>query len=453
MDDDYVAQLMAKEAKETSQKYSVEGLAAFKSKKRDANAPRANTRFLRHLIKETDNHNTALKRKEEREARDRMRQSKSQSLQGSSSRRLSLASGRHDREHHSSARDSERRNREDNRHSRHDDRRGSRRDDDDRSHRRNHRHRSRSTSSERSRSRRHRRRDKDRSRSRDTDKDGERSYRRGEDNRDRRRNRDRDRDREHGSSRRSRHHRRRNYSESRSRSPRRDRSLESQRNRHNHKSSGDRSSHSHRIEEEQSRRDRDKRPPRESNRMGSHNMAEQRNGNDTVLPAPLDDDEVDSDPLEDIIGPPPPQPGRQSEPPIRSRGRGAYKPSASNIDSHFAPDYDPTVDLQPDEDEPLERRPTRRAVPGLMTEEDDWDMALEALRDRARWKQKGEERLRAAGLNESIIDRWKDNTTSMGPDGEKSLEDVRWSKKGEGREWDRGKVIDDQGHTDVHASW
>lgn len=35
MDDDYVAQLMAKEAAESSKKYSLEGLGAFKSQKYD----------------------------------------------------------------------------------------------------------------------------------------------------------------------------------------------------------------------------------------------------------------------------------------------------------------------------------------------------------------------------------------------------------------------------------
>lgn len=154
-----------------------------------------------------------------------------------------------------------------------------------------------------------------------------------------------------------------------------------------------------------------------------------------------------------MIGPLPPQQDGTFDTPVRSRGRGAYKPNSSNIDSHFAPDYDPTVDIQPDEDEASPDQPKRRPVAGLMTKDDDWDMALEALRDRAKWKQKGEERLREAGLNESIIERWKDNTVSTGADGEKRPEDVQWSKKGEGREWDRGKVMDDQGHTDVHASW
>lgn len=154
-----------------------------------------------------------------------------------------------------------------------------------------------------------------------------------------------------------------------------------------------------------------------------------------------------------MFGPLPLTTNGESAAPVRSRGRGAYKASSSNIDSHFAADYDPTADIQPDDDQTLSNHPTRRPVAGLMTGEDDWDTALEALRDRARWKQKGEERLREAGLNETIIERWKENSNSNGPSGEKRPEDVRWSKKGEGREWDRGKVVDDQGHTDVHALW
>lgn len=157
----------------------------------------------------------------------------------------------------------------------------------------------------------------------------------------------------------------------------------------------------------------------------------------------------DSDPLEDLVGPLP-----AKETPVRSRGRGAYKASTSNIDSHFASDYDPTLDIQPDDEhEDTTKHSSRRIVPGLMTGEDDWDMALEALRDRARWKQKGEERLRAAGIEEETIDRWKTESSSAGVSGERQSEDVRWSKKGEGREWDRGKFVNDDGHIDVRAAW
>lgn len=162
----------------------------------------------------------------------------------------------------------------------------------------------------------------------------------------------------------------------------------------------------------------------------------------------------DSDPLEDLVGPLPPRKNGENSAPIRSRGRGAYKPSSSAIDAHFAPDYDPTLDVQPDDDEQSPSKQfARRPVAGLMTQEDDWDMAMEAFRDRAKWKQKGEERLRAAGMNEETISRWKSNAAFTGMDGEREPEDVRWSKKGEGREWDRGKVVDEDGHIDVKAAW
>ncbi|KAF4269813.1 hypothetical protein KXW98_005541 [Aspergillus fumigatus] len=141
---------------------------------------------------------------------------------------------------------------------------------------------------------------------------------------------------------------------------------------------------------------------------------------------------------------------------IRSRGRGAYKAKLSNIDAHFAPDYDPTLDVHmEDGDQDQQKGPSRRPVAGLTTEEDDWELALEALRDRARWKQKGAERLREAGFDDAVVDRWKSTSskTTIGGDDEGRLEDVKWSKNGEGREWDRGKFVNDDGHIDVKASW
>ncbi|EAW09291.1 uncharacterized protein ACLA_034940 [Aspergillus clavatus NRRL 1] len=162
-----------------------------------------------------------------------------------------------------------------------------------------------------------------------------------------------------------------------------------------------------------------------------------------------------SDPLEELVGPlPPKQDGLHGSGPIRSRGRGAYRPNASNIDAHFADDYDPTLDVQLEDDNLIESsRPSRRPVAGLMTGDDDWELALEALRDRTRWRQKGEERLREAGCNNAVVDRWKHSSSAPGGDDEGRLEDVKWSKKGEGREWDRGKFVDADGHVDVKASW
>jgi len=130
-----------------------------------------------------------------------------------------------------------------------------------------------------------------------------------------------------------------------------------------------------------------------------------------------------SDPLDEIIGPRPP-PVQQ----IRSRGRGALS-NGSGIDSRFSASYDPTVDVQLDPDE-----------------ENDWDQALEALRDRQKLQKSGADRLRAAGFTEEEVMKWEKG-------GEKREEDVRWSKKGESREWDRGKVIDEDGVVTQEPSW
>lgn len=132
----------------------------------------------------------------------------------------------------------------------------------------------------------------------------------------------------------------------------------------------------------------------------------------------------DSDPLEAIVGPAPPSPA----PRIVKRGRGAFA-SSSAIDSRFAEGYDPNVDVHPGSDL-----------------EDDWDQALEALRDRQKWKQQGAERLRSAGFSEADVKKWEKG-------GDKDESDVKWTKRGEGREWDRGKVIDEDGQIDLKPEW
>lgn len=95
--------------------------------------------------------------------------------------------------------------------------------------------------------------------------------------------------------------------------------------------------------------------------------------------------------------------------------------SASGIDQRFAANYDPQSDVALDFDE-----------------ENDWEQALEALRDRRKWQAQGAERLRAAGFTEAQVEKWEKGD-------EKREEDVIWAKKGEGREWDRGKVVGEGG--------
>lgn len=98
------------------------------------------------------------------------------------------------------------------------------------------------------------------------------------------------------------------------------------------------------------------------------------------------------------------------------------------MDEHFASSYNPKIDVQPDP-----------------ATEDDWDQALEALRDRQRWKQQGADRLKAAGFTDEEVKKWAKGD-------ERDDSDVRWSKQGEDREWDRGKVVEgDVG--DSEPSW
>ncbi|KAI3131592.1 hypothetical protein CBS147326_5555 [Penicillium roqueforti] len=432
MDDEYVAQILAKEAKESSIKYASQGMSAFMPSRPTSNAPKPNTRFLRNLIKVTDSHNTALKLKEEREARQRMRQLKYQAS-GASGALVPTSTDRSD--DRSKVRGSR------------DHRRGDR-EDRNRSHRK--RTRSRSPSAERDRSRRHRRANEEYDGSGEKDKSRDRHRR---DHRDHESMRDqRDGDKEH-----TRRRRERSYSRSPSRSPRRDRSTDRHRHRRQKRQSGHSARSISRSRSPESYKSR--RPKRED--ASPHGSRRSRLEPSTrhrrlsplaTLTARQNELGNESDPLEDLVGPLPP---RQNEPPIRSRGRGVYKHSMSNIDAHFAPGYDPATDVHLDGNrlDSMGQESSRRPVAGLMTKDDDWDMAMEALRDRERWRSKGEERLRTAGIDEAVIDKWKNNTAFAGVDGESKPEDVQWSKKGEGREWDRGKFVDGDGHIDIRAAW
>ncbi|GLI76791.1 hypothetical protein PoHVEF18_005069 [Penicillium ochrochloron] len=435
MDDEYVAELLTREARESSQRYQTTG--SYMSRRPAGNAPKANTRFLRHLIKETDSHNTALKRKEEREARDRLRHLRARPQDDPSSE-------------HS---------------------RSTRRDDH------------RSSSPGLARSHREERRDRQQ---RDEYTVVETHLRR---------------EIGHGviATERTLETDPREITETESDVTETNGTTETSRvvqsatsllgniihtvRRLVHAPVVDRlGGHGARdaiaatSTADQSPRQTSGRPipgePEQNTGLGIPNL---KSLTFLVTPFPT---RLELQPTLENSHESPRQPPRLTQTydaiarimirilwktslshdegagPIRSRGRGAYKPRASNIDAHFAPNYDPTEDLPSDDDRASSLdKPSRRPVAGLMTADDDWDMALEALRDRQRWKAKGEERLRAAGMNEETIDRWKNNAAFTGADSsEGNPEHVRWAKKGEGREWDRGKVIDEDGHVDVRAA-
>ncbi|GKT45952.1 uncharacterized protein ColSpa_06133 [Colletotrichum spaethianum] len=375
--DEYVAELLAKEADDCSLKYSSMGMDAFRTDKKPANMPKPNTRFLRHIIKDTNTHNKNLLAKEAAESRARLKD-----LEHAEEKERRRKAGPQDIRRRQmgdiKAILGDRKERPS---------RAERTDekplkDDDSSPRRKHHRELRSESPERGTSGRHRRSRRDGS---DTERD------------DRRR---------HKSDRR------------RSRSP----AEKSRRHRHRSPLGGkDSASKSHRGDKERgrgetahdlilrslrSRKERSReRPQGGFSIKGSSRRTTQEQGSATAA--------SDSDPLDDFIGPAPPEQ-------VRSRGRGAAS-GTSSIDKRFEADYDPKADMEMADD-------------GAGAE--NWDDAVEAFRDRQKWRQNQEQRMRAAGYSDEMIKKWKEG----GAGGEhKDERDVRWAKAGEKREWDRGK--------------
>lgn len=163
-----------------------------------------------------------------------------------------------------------------------------------------------------------------------------------------------------------------------------------------------------------------------------------------------EDASEESDPLDDFVGPLPPKENGS----LRSKGRGSYRTSKNEMDTHFAPDYNPALDVQQEEEDTIATKSTRRPVAGLMGEDNDWELALVALRDRTQFRQKNEDRLRQAGFDERTVEKWKGHAAFTGEkDANDGLDGVKWAKRGEGREWDRGKVIGRDGQVDLRAPW
>ncbi|EJT79610.1 hypothetical protein GGTG_04694 [Gaeumannomyces tritici R3-111a-1] len=117
-------------------------------------------------------------------------------------------------------------------------------------------------------------------------------------------------------------------------------------------------------------------------------------------------------------------------PSLPARGRGNTAP-ASGIDARFSESYDPTSDKG-----------------------GGWDDMAEAFRDRQKWKAQGAERLRAAGFTETQIQKWERGAgTGRGDGGDAHADDFCWSKKGELRQWDRGKTVNPDGSVSTGPDW
>ncbi|KAL8380627.1 hypothetical protein RB595_005073 [Gaeumannomyces hyphopodioides] len=184
---------------------------------------------------------------------------------------------------------------------------------------------------------------------------------------------------------------------------------------------------------------------RHDRRQGSHHERRTRGSSRSKSPRDynrkrsVDDRTEDSDSLADMIGPLPPSL------PTRGRGNMAH---ASGIDARFSESYDPASDV------------TYRdisAEAGSSTESGGrggWDDMAEAYRDRQKWKAQGAERLRAAGFTETQIQNWgRGAGAGRGDDGDTHTNDLCWAKKGELRQWDRGKTVNPDGSVSTGPDW
>lgn len=108
------------------------------------------------------------------------------------------------------------------------------------------------------------------------------------------------------------------------------------------------------------------------------------------------------------------------------------------MDARFASSYDPSTDVGLDDS--FNQSRSSRAFAGPDTGADqDWDMALEALRDRAMLAKNGAERLRAAGFREDEVRRYQRTANSEATGDDRA--GVVWRGKGQAREWDLSKEV------------
>lgn len=366
---------------------------------RPENKPKPNTRFLRNIIRTTENHNATLLAREAAESQARLQELSSAEEKTRQRRRPDASETRRRQMGSISAillGGKRGRDEAEGRERKHGNERRPDKDKSSGSHR----------SSKKTGEGRDRDRERRHQRSRDTDKqDDEKECRHKE-----------QRSRDQG------HRTRDDDSPRRSRKRDTDPHTDSERRRHRRRSHSPESSGRH---HRHSRRDRSpiKRSEDDDGRSRRRNTIDKRRRSS-------EDAEEDSDPLDDAIGPAPP-------PSSKARGRGAVS-QESGIDARFSTSYDPTSDLH---HEPAHG--------------EEWDDAVEAFRDRQKWKAQGADRLRAAGFTDDQIKQWEKSERSLvpGADVDVNIDDVRWAKKGEQREWDLGKKMNKDGTVSHGPDW
>ena len=384
--DEYVASLLTSKAQRQSAAYSTLGFRAFlKDTGKDGPVGKPNTRFLKNIVRDVDGFNAALARREERESRERLKD-----LRKRDGEKL------HGYKERSSRRDDdwrERRERDRSRslspHRRRD------RDGEEKDRRR--RSRRDDSPEEERRERRHGESRKRRSRHEESEIENDRSRKRRE-HRERHRHSDdegRQRCRDHDDLR---------HSKGEAESSRRDRTAR----RSEDIKEGSRQQSKTKASHSSSKRDLSRRSRRhgDSPDSSSGDESKHKSKSHTSRPRPISDSASSIGPGSPVHGPE-----------FRiAKGRG--KMNGGTLDAKFSDTYDPRKDT-PDED------------PDNDDDTDDWGVALRALRERQSFILSGAmtERL-AQTKNESQPSGWPTYS------------------KGE-REWDKGKVVLDDGSVGV----
>ncbi|KAL7920815.1 hypothetical protein ACQKWADRAFT_297394 [Trichoderma austrokoningii] len=363
LNDEYVAGLLAKEASDCSIKYSAMGMEAFNTKTKPSNTLKPNTRFLRNIINETDSHNKALLAKEAAESRARLKDlDRAEEVKRLKTDPTPRDIRKRQLGNIQSILGGPRHKRgEDTTAAASEARSNDRSDGDRHSHRSSHRDRDAIPDRRKSK--------KDYGRLSRSPQDDERETRHEDKSRSSRR-----RHHDHSPERKRRHSRGRGRD--RSRSPHRRRRSRSPRTKTS------------------------KRRSRSPLATAKQPLKDSRDRNDGD----------ESDHSEELIGP---------APPPQYRGRGTVG-GASGLDRRFSDSYDPSTDVLPDDDDPVQ-----------------------AFQERQKLRLIQQERTRAAEM--AGLQAQKTSNSQR----EKTEEDVVWSKAGEKRAWDRGKGEDGDDSNDI----
>ena len=389
--DEYVTSLLKNQAGKQAAAYSKIGFRAFlQSAEKEGPAGKPNTRFLKNIVRDVDGYNAALARKEEKESRERLKELKRRDGERLHGNKKEYRSSQN-REEDWRARRGRERSRSPPRRRResHGEERGRqrkhRREDSEDEGRKDSRHKK---ATHRQRSRHDEPEEEYRSRRRK-----ERRSRTDSDEEENRRHHHREHRERHGD-RDGRHsHRREGRHSRRSRSP------ERSRERHHHR-----------------KLTRDKHRSSPSDTSPPRSTHHQKGSHDHPSSDDVKRNQRDRSDSPHSIGPTVPIVGPEF---LHAKGRGRM--NGGTLDAKFSENYDPRTDVNDnDESDPDEKFVL-----------DDWGLALRALRERQSYVSSG-------AMTERLRETQNQNQTSS------------WPTYGKGeREWDKGKVLLDDGSVGV----